>query len=125
MNKNERLFGLYRVFAYDYLFYTVIVFLFQTQTKGLNVGDVMHISAFYAVFSGIMQIPCNYLVEFIGLKKSMILGNVFLIIHCIMYIFLCSWLLLKKCFRIASSIFQFKKEWERKGIWQNRREVRF
>lgn len=87
MNKNERLFGLYRVFAYDYLFYTVIVFLFQTQTKGLNVGDVMHISAFYAVFSGIMQIPCNYLVEFIGLKKSMILGNVFLIIHCIMYIF--------------------------------------
>lgn len=87
MSKNERLFGIYRVFGYDYLFYTVIIFLFQTVTKGLSVGDVMHISAFYAVFSGIMQIPCNYLVEFMGLKKSMILGNIFLIIHCIMYIF--------------------------------------
>lgn len=87
MNKNEKLFGLYRVFGYDYLFYTVIVFLYLTQTKGISVGEVMYISAFYAVFSAIMQIPCNYLMEIIGLKKSMVLGNVFLIIHCLIYIF--------------------------------------
>ena len=77
MNKNEKLFGLYRVFGYDYLFYTVIVFLYLTQTKCISVGEVMHIYAFYAVFSAIMQIPCNYLMEIIGLKKSMVLGNVF------------------------------------------------
>lgn len=87
MNKNEKLFGLYRVFGYDYLFYTVIVFLYLTQTKGISVGEVMYISAFYAIFSAIMQIPCNYLMEIIGLKKSMVLGNVFLIIHCLIYIF--------------------------------------
>ena len=87
MNKNEKLFGLYRVFGYDYLFYTVIVFLYLTQTKCISVGEVMHIYAFYAVFSAIMQNPCNYLMEIIGLKKSMVLGNVFLIIHCLIYIF--------------------------------------
>ena len=86
MNKNERLFNIYRVFGYDYLFYTVIIFLFITQTKGISVGQYMHITAFYAMFSAIFQIPCNYIVELIGLKKSMMLGNIFLIIHCVMYI---------------------------------------
>ena len=87
MSKNERLFSLYRIFGYDYLFYTVIIFLFMTQTKGVSIGQFMHIAAFYAAFSAILQIPCNYIVELIGLKKGIILGNFFLIIHCIIYIF--------------------------------------
>ena len=87
MSKNERLFSVYRIFGYDYLFYTVIIFLFMTQTKGVSVGEFMHIAAFYAIFSAIMQIPCNYIVELIGLKKSIMLGNIFLIIHCVIYIF--------------------------------------
>lgn len=87
MSKNERLFSVYRIFGYDYLFYTVIIFLFMTQTKGISVGQFMHISAFFAVFLAIVQIPCNYIVELIGLKRGTILGNFFLIIHCTIYIF--------------------------------------
>ncbi len=87
MNKNERLFNKYRIFGYDYLFYTVIIFLFLTETKGMSVGQFMYISAFFSIFSAIVQIPCNYIVELIGLKKSIIVGNVFLIVHCLIYIF--------------------------------------
>jgi len=72
------------MFGYDYLFYLVISFLFLTITKGITVAQIMYLSAFSAVFIALFQVPTNYIVEKIGLKKSMIFGNLFWIIHMIM-----------------------------------------
>lgn len=86
-SRNENLYKFYRVVGYDYLFYTVISFLFLTQTKGLSVGQVMYISAIYSISLAIFQIPASYVVEKLGLKKSLVLGNVFWIISCVIVIF--------------------------------------
>ena len=84
MNRNEKMYPIYRMFGYDYLFYLVIAFLFFTITKGITVGQIMYLSAFSAICIVIFQVPTNYLVEKIGLKKSMIFGNLFWIIHMIL-----------------------------------------
>ncbi|MDD2376743.1 MAG: MFS transporter [Clostridia bacterium] len=81
MNRNEKIYPIYRMFGYDYLFYMVISFLFFTITKGISVGQIMYLSAFAAIFISIFQVPTNYIVEKIGLKKSMIIGNLFWITH--------------------------------------------
>lgn len=87
MSRNEKIYPVYRMFGYDYLFYLVISFLFLTITKGITIGQIMYLSAFSAIFMAIFQIPTNYIVEKIGLKKSMIFGNLFWIIHMIMIMF--------------------------------------
>lgn len=87
MNRNERIYPIYRMLGYDYLFYLAISFLFLTITKGLTVGQIMYLSAFSAVFIGIFQIPTNYIVEKIGLKKSMVFGGALWIIHMLIILF--------------------------------------
>jgi predicted MFS family arabinose efflux permease len=84
MNRNEKIYPVYRMFGYDYLFYLVISFLFLTITKGITVAQIMYLSAFSAVFIALFQVPTNYIVEKIGLKKSMLIGNLFWVIHMIM-----------------------------------------
>lgn len=86
IKRNEKIYPIYRMFGYDYLFYTVISFLFLTVTKGITVGQVMYLSAFAAIFNAIFQIPTNYIVEKIGLKKSMVIGNLLWVVHCIIFI---------------------------------------
>lgn len=83
MNRNEKIYPIYRMFGYDYLFYLAISFLFLTITKGISVGQIMYLSAFSAIFMAIFQIPTNYIVEKIGLKKSMVFGNLLWIVHMI------------------------------------------
>ncbi len=87
MDKNQKLYELYRIFGYDYLFYTVINFLFFTITKGISVGEVMYLVGFYSIFCFLAQIPGNYIVEKIGLKKSMMFGNLFWIVHVLLVLF--------------------------------------
>lgn len=87
MNRNEKIYPIYRMFGYDYLFYLAISFLFFTVTKGLTVGQTMYLSAFSAAFMGLFQIPTNYIVEKIGLKKSMAFGGLLWIVHMIMIMF--------------------------------------
>jgi MFS family permease len=84
-SRNEALYGVYRIFGYDFLFYTVISFLFLTMVKGLGVGQIFYLGAIYAISFAIFQIPVNYIVEKIGLKKSMVLGNLCWIIYIIIY----------------------------------------
>ena len=87
MDKNQKLYVLYRIFSYDYLFYTVINFLFFTITKKLSVGQVMYLGAFYSLFCFMFQIPINFIIEKIGLKKAMSIGNFCWIIHVLILIF--------------------------------------
>ena len=78
MRKNNmRIFPTYKKLAWDYLFFYTIDFLFLTQIKGISASDVVLKSTFYALFSIILQIPSNIIVEFLGRKNSLILGIVF------------------------------------------------
>lgn len=86
MGKNERLYKIYRAFGYDYLFYSTINFLFVTTTKNISVGQFMYLYSIYALFFAIFQIPLNYIVESLGLKKSNMLGNLLLVVHISFYI---------------------------------------
>ena len=73
---NMRIFPIYKRLAWDYLFFYTIDFLFLTQIKGISASDVMLKSTFHAFFSIILQLPANIIVEFLGRKNSIILGNI-------------------------------------------------
>ena len=73
---NMRIFPTYKKLAWDYLFFYTIDFIFLTQVKGIGAADVMLKSTLYAFFSIILQMPANIVVEFLGRKNSLILGNV-------------------------------------------------
>ena len=73
---NMRIFPAYKRLAWDYLFFYTIDFLFLTQIKGISASDFMLKSTFYAFFNVILQIPANIIVEFLGRKNSIILGNI-------------------------------------------------
>ena len=73
---NMRIFPTYKRLAWDYLFFYTIDFLFLTQIKGISASDVMLKGTFYAFFSIVLQIPANIIVEFLGRKNSVILGNI-------------------------------------------------
>lgn len=87
MDRNQKLYMIYRMFGYEYLFYTVINFLFFTETKGLSVGHFMYLAGFYAMFCFLFQIPINFIIEKIGLKKSMNIGMLSWIVHTLILIF--------------------------------------
>lgn len=73
---NMKIFPTYKKLAWDYLFFYTIDFLFLTQVKGISPADVVLKSTFYSIFSMILQIPANMVVEFLGRKNSLILGNI-------------------------------------------------
>lgn len=73
---NMRIFPTYKKLGWDYLFFYTIDFLFLTQVKNISAADVVLKSTFYAIFSSIMQIPANIIVEFLGRKNSIVLGNI-------------------------------------------------
>jgi hypothetical protein len=84
--RNVQLYPFYKMVGYDYVFYSVISFLFLTITKGFSVSQIMFLSGFSAIFMSVLQIPTNYIVEKIGLKKGMVIGNLLWITHCFIYI---------------------------------------
>lgn len=73
---NMKIFPTYKKLAWDYLFFYTIDFLFLTQIKGISPADVVLKGTFNAFFSIILQIPANVIVEFLGRKNSIILGNI-------------------------------------------------
>ncbi len=73
---NMRIFPIYKKLAWDYLFFYTIDFLFLTQVKGISAANVVLKSTFNAFFGIFMQIPANIIVEFLGRKNGIILGNI-------------------------------------------------
>ena len=72
---NQKLYKIYKMISWDLLFYYAISFLFLTQVKGLSTSEIIFADAFYPLFKLIFQLPCTILVEKIGKKKSLIIGN--------------------------------------------------
>lgn len=86
--RNIKLFPTYKTLSGDYLFYYTIDFLFLTQIKHISPADVVLATSIKSLFGIFVQIPANVIVEFLGRKNSIILGN---ILNCLyMVIFMMS-----------------------------------
>lgn len=75
-SKNLKLYPKYRQLSMDFLFFYTINVLFLTQIKHIDMSSVVLVDTFYALFVILCQMPATILVEKIGRKKSMILGNI-------------------------------------------------
>ena len=81
---NIKLFPIYKMFAWDLLFHFSIIYLFLTQVKGLSASQVLLADSFYAFFCILFQIPCVGLIDLIGKKKSILLGNILVTISVVL-----------------------------------------
>lgn len=86
MEKNIKLFPIYKLFSYDILFYYAISILFLTDTKGLTLSEVAISSSVYAWGAILFQIPTAIITDRIGLKNSMFLGNLFCLLWGFLFI---------------------------------------
>ena len=85
---NVRLFPLYKTVSWDLLFYYPIIFLFLTQIKGFSAAQVLFSDAFYTLSNTFWQIPVTRLVDKIGKKNSLIVGNILYTLSIFSMIFL-------------------------------------
>lgn len=83
--RNMKLYPNYTKLACDYLFYYTIDFLFLTQIKHISSSDVVLITSIKSIFSILLLIPANMVVEMLGRKNSIILGNIINCIYMIMF----------------------------------------
>lgn len=73
---NARIYPIYKMFAWDLLFFYSVEFLIYTITKKVTASEILIINGFYLLFRMIMQIPAVMLTDFLGKRKSIILGNI-------------------------------------------------
>lgn len=83
--RNMKLFPAYKRISNDYLFYYTIDFLFLTQIKNISPADVVLSSSIKSLFGIFLQIPANIIVEFLGRRNSIILGNILNCIYMVMF----------------------------------------
>lgn len=83
---NVNLYTRYKMLSWDWLFYYAIIFLFFTQTKGISAADVLLAESFYPVFKMIFLVPATVLIDSLGKRKSLIIGNSFLFLAILVYI---------------------------------------
>lgn len=84
--RNVELYTRYKMFSWDLLFYYAIIFLFFTQVKNISAADVFLAESAYPLFKIIFLIPATILIERIGKRKSLIIGNSFILFSTITYI---------------------------------------
>ncbi len=74
--KNVRMFPIYKTISWDLLFYFPIIFLFLTQIKGFSASQVLFADAFYTLANTFWQLPVTSLIDRIGKKNCLIIGNI-------------------------------------------------
>ena len=74
--KNVKIFPIYKMVSWDLLFYFPIIFLFLTQVKGFSASQVLFADAFYTLSNTFWQIPVTSVVDRIGKKNCLIIGNI-------------------------------------------------
>ncbi len=72
---NMELYSMHRMLTFDLLFYYAIKFLFLTQVKGFETGDIVIASAFWGLFKVLFQLPVTAIIDKIGNKKSLIIAD--------------------------------------------------
>lgn len=86
MQRNTKLFPIYKLFSYDILFYYAISILYLTTTKGFSLSEVALLSSIYSLASIASQIPASIVADKIGLRNSMIIGNILNITWALFYL---------------------------------------
>ena len=86
--KNVRIFPIYKTVSWDLLFYFPIIFLFLTQVKGLTPAEVLFADAFYTLANTFWQLPITSLVDRIGKKNCLIIGNILYALSILAMIFM-------------------------------------
>ena len=74
--RNMKIFPICKKLGWDFIFFYTINFLFLTQVKGINAADIVLIDAFYSLFGILTQIPATFIIDLLGRKNSIILGNI-------------------------------------------------
>lgn len=83
---NVNLYIRYKMFSWDLLFYFAIIFLFFTETKGISAADVLLAESFYPLFKVIFLIPATIMINALGKRTSLIIGNAFVALSIFTYI---------------------------------------
>lgn len=83
---NKKIFPIYKGLSWDLMFYYAIMFLFIVDVKGISAPMIMLAESLYTVFKIGLQIPFTILIEKMGNRNSLILGNIFIAIHMLMII---------------------------------------
>ena len=86
MQRNIKLFPFYKMFSYDVLFYYAISVLFLTGVKGLSLSQFALISSIYSLAGIISQFPASIITDRIGLRNSMIIGNLLCVTWGLLYL---------------------------------------
>lgn len=85
---NAKLYPIYKMFSWDLLFFYSIEFLFYINTKGVTASQILIMNGFYLAFKVLCQLPSVMIADFIGKRKTIILGNFFLIFYILILMFL-------------------------------------
>ena len=85
---NAKLYSIYKMFSWDLLFFYSIEFLFYTITKKVTASEILIINGLYLLFKILGQIPAVAITDFLGKRKSIILGNILLILYMLILLFL-------------------------------------
>ena len=83
---NVNLYTRYKTFSWDLLFYYAIIFLFFTETKGISAADVLLAESTYPIFKMIFIVPATVLINSLGKRISLIIGNSFISLAMFTYI---------------------------------------
>lgn len=83
---NMKLYPIYEMFGLDFMFYYAIELLFFTQIKAIPVANVVLLDSFYAIFSIISQFIVIFIVNKIGKKRGLLLGNVLNLIQLLLIV---------------------------------------
>ena len=85
---NVKLFPIYKMFAWDLLFYYAISFLFLTEVKNFTPADIVLVDvSVYTFFKFLSQLPSTIFVDKLGKKQSLVMANIFLVISILLIIF--------------------------------------
>jgi len=87
LEHNVKLYKNYKMFAYDWVFFYAVSVLYFSITKGFTTAQIVSLSAYYFLSYCVFQIPGNFIIKKLGLRKTIILGNVLSTVTIIMYIF--------------------------------------
>lgn len=86
--KNAKLFPIYKMFSWDLLFFYSTQYLFYTMVKGITAGEILKLDAFFPLFIIVMQLPAAICADFLGRKKSLVIGNIIMVIYIFLLILL-------------------------------------
>lgn len=86
--KNVKMFTMYKAVSWDLLFYFPIIFLFLTQVKNFSPSQVLFADAFYTLANTFWQLPVTAVIDRIGKKNCLIIGNILYTLSILAMIFM-------------------------------------